>query len=261
MLGKLLKYDFKWINKVMYVHFIILFILSIVVKFVESVEQTILLVIIDKIVSAMFIGCIVSIIITCVMRIWSKFIASVYKDESYLTHTLPVTKNQIFNAKILSSILSLALSMLVIFVCIAFVYINKDSIVVIKSMYQSLVDVYGGIFAIFFIFGIILLVFLEIVYFMMAGIFGIVIGYRSNNYKTIKSIVIGILSYGMLSTISFVILFFISQFVDVEIISNGFPSLNTMKVLGLTFIIVYLAYNLIYYFVSKSILKNGVNVE
>ena len=78
MLGKLLKYDFKWISKFMSVHFVVLFILSIAVRIVESMEQTLLLVIIDKIVSAMFFGCIASIIITCVMRIWSRFITNIY---------------------------------------------------------------------------------------------------------------------------------------------------------------------------------------
>ena len=261
MLGKLVKYDFKWINKVMYVYFVVLFITSIAVKVVESMEQTFILLIVDKIVSAMFIGCVVSIIITCVMRVWSRFIKSIYKDESYLTHTLPVTKSEIFNSKIISSTLSLLLSTLVILVCLAIVYINKDTIYVIKSMYQSLIDVYGVVFAVCFIIGLILLIFLEMVYFMMAGIFGIVVGYHSNNHKTIKSIVIGLMSYGILSIISFLILELMSKFVDLETIVDGFPSMNTMKILGLSFIIVYLVYILVYYFVSKTILKKGVNVE
>ena len=261
MLGKLLKYDFKWISKFMSVHFVVLFILSIAVRIVESMEQTLLLVIIDKIVSAMFFGCIASIIITCVMRIWSRFITNIYKDESYLTHTLPVTKNQIFNAKILASILSLFLSVLVIFACIVLVIINKDTVETIKTMYQSLVDIYGGLFSVCFIIGMILLVLLEIVYFMMAGIFGIVVGYNSNSHKVIKSIVVGIGSYSILSAISFAILVAMSKSIDFEIVSDGFPSLSALKIVGLTFIIIYLIYNLIYYFVSKKILSRGVNIE
>lgn len=261
MLGKLLKHDFKWINRVMPVDFLILFILSIVVKIVESMEQTFLLVIIDKIVSAMFIGGVVSIIITCVMRIWSRFTTNVYKDESYLTHTLPVTKNQIFDAKILASIFSIVLSALVILLCVAIVFINQDTIEMIKVMWQSLIDVYGGLFAVCFIIGIVLLVFLELVFFMMAGIFGIVIGYRSNSFKAIKSIAIGIGSYGVLSTISFIILGFMSNFADFEVFANGFPSMNTLQILGLTFIFVYLIYDLLYYFIAKAMLNKGVNVE
>ena len=258
MLGKLFKYDFKWINKVLCVHFIVLVLLSIGVKIVESMEQTLILVIIDKILSSMFIGCIVSIVITCVMRIWSRFITNVYKDESYLTHTLPITKNQIFNAKVLSGIVSLTISGLVILACVAFVFLNENSIEDIKLMYQSLVDVYSGAFAVCFVIGMGLLILLEVIYFMMAGLFGIVIGYRFNNYKTI---IVGIASYGALSTVSFIVLGIMSKIADFTIVSNGFPALSTIRTIGITFIFVYLVYCLIYYFSSKIIFNKGVNVE
>ena len=261
MLMKLMKYDFKWINKVMYIYFIVLPIISIAVKIVESLEQNLLLLIIDKIVSAMFISCVVSILITCIMRIWSRFINNIYKDESYLTHTLPVTKNQIFNAKIIAALLSLLLSSIVIIACIAFVYINPETIDSLKFMYQSLVDVYGFVFAICFILGIALLIYLELLYFMLAGIFGIVLGYKSNNYKTLKSIVVGITSYIVLNSISFIILEFMSKFVDFTIVADGFPSTNSLKVIGLSFIIIYLIYNLLYYFTSKYLFNKGVNIE
>ena len=261
MLGKLLKHDFKWINKIMYIYFIVLFIITIPLKIVESIKQDLLLVIIDKILSIMFIVCIVSIIITCIMRIWSRFIKNVYKDESYLTHTLPITKNQIFNSKIIAAILSLLLSIIVIVICFSIVYFNNLTIENLKAMYQSLVDTYNSGFAIAFIIGLILIVLLEIFYFMMTGIFAIVLGYRSNNNKTIKSIIIGIISYGILSIISLIILGIMSRFADFKIVSEGFPSLNTVRIMGLTGIIVYLAYNLMYYFLAKHLLNKGVNVD
>lgn len=261
MINKLIKYDFKWINKVMYIYFIILFIVSVAVKIVESMEQTFLILIIDKIVSGTFIALVISIVITCVMRIWHRFINNVYKDESYLTHTLPITKNQIFDAKIIASILSLLLSALVIIICIALVYLNKDTIYMIKNMFQSLVDVYNEVFAICFVIGLVLLILLEVIFLMMTGIFGIVIGHCFNNNKIIKSIFIGIGCYGLLSLISFIILVISGEFVSLEKVSNGFPSLHALKTLGLTFIIVYLVYNLVYYFSAKKIFNKGVNIE
>ena len=48
MLGKLFKYDFKWINKIMIVYYIIAIVLAILTRFVESIEQNLLIVIIDK---------------------------------------------------------------------------------------------------------------------------------------------------------------------------------------------------------------------
>ncbi len=261
MLSKLFKYDFKWINKAMYVYFIVLVIITIATKIVESIDQTLLLVIVDKILSAMFIGCSISILITVIMRTWHRFINSVYKDESYLTHTLPVTKNQIFNSKILAGISSLLISTLVIFICFAFIYLNETTIDSIKIMYQSLVDVYNNTFAIGFIIGLILIVALEIIYFMMSGILGIVIGHSSNNNKIIKSIIIGIGSYFLLSIISLTIIYIISEIIDYDIIGNGFPTMNYIGIIGTVALVIYIVYNLAYYFVAKKVFNKGVNVE
>lgn len=261
MLGKLIKYDFNWINKILYVYYIILFIIAIVLKIVESFDQTLFLLIVDKIVSGMYIACAISIIITSVMRVWSRFISNVYKDESYLTHTLPVTKNQIFNSKIISSILSLGLSLLVIIVCSLIVYLNSTTIDMIKMMYQSLMDVYGSLNAVLFITGFVLIVILEVIYFMLAGVFGIVVGYRSNNNKLLKSIIIGIASYMFFSTISLVVVGSLSKFANFDIVAEGFPTLSTLRVMMISSVVVYIFWDLLYYFVSKHLLNKGVNVE
>jgi len=261
MLGKLLKYDLKWINKVMYIYFSILFLITIAVKIIESFEQTFLMLIVDKIISGMFIACSISIVINWILRSWARFIQNIYKDESYLTHTLPVTKNEIFNSKIIASILSLFLSIVVIVICVAIVYLNKTSIEIIKNMYQSLIDVYGSLFAALFIVGMVLIILLEIIYFLMSGIFGITIGYRTNNYKTIKSIIIGIVAYGLLSTVSLIIMMIVSKFANFEIVTSGFPSLSTLKIMGTTGILVYLVFDLAYYFISKRLFNKGVNID
>ncbi|MBO4245432.1 MAG: hypothetical protein J5892_01675 [Bacilli bacterium] len=261
MLGKLLKYDFKWINKIMYVYFILLALISIAVKIVESLDQTIFLVIVDKALSSMFIGCAASTIVTCLIRIWVRFINNIYKDESYLTHTLPVTKNQIFNAKIIASILSILMSGVVVAICFAFIYLNSSTIDALKIRYQSLVDIYNSVFAIFFIIGLVLLVVFESIYIMISGILGIVIGHRFNNGKIIASIGIGIGCYSLLSTMSLVIIGIISNVIDYDIIGNGFPTMNYVTAVGLSSILIYLVYDIVYYFIAKKLLNKGVNVD
>ena len=264
MLSKLFKYDFRWINKIMPVYYIILVLISITTKIIEYLlnkDPSLLLVIVDKVLVGMFIGCSVSIMITCTMRVWHRFVNNLYKDESYLTHTLPVTSNQLFNSKVLAGIVSLLISALVIVVCIAFVYVSKDSIEQIKIMWNSLVDVYNNVFAVLFIIGMILLIALEIIYILMAGILGITIGHRFNNYKILKSIIVGIGSYSLLSVMSLVIVSIISKIIDYDIIGNGFPTMNYMKVMGIAGLLIYLVYDLAYYLVSKKVLRMGVNVE
>ena len=59
--------------------------------------------IIINIIGQISVGCmfsmIFSILINTMMRSWVRFRDSLYKDESYLTHTLPVTKNELYNSK------------------------------------------------------------------------------------------------------------------------------------------------------------------
>lgn len=261
MLGKLFKYDFKWMSKVTYIYVLILIVISIALKIVESVDQTFLLVILDKILVSMFISCIVSILLTSSIRIWARYINNFYKDESYLTHTLPVTKNELFNSKVLAGICSLLLSVLVIAACFAFVYLNKTSIESLKAMWDSLVAAYNSVFAVLFVIGIILLIILEIIYIMMAGILGITIGHRSNNYKMIKSLAVGLISYGLLSAMSFGVIAIVSKIIDYDIIGNGFPSMNYLIGVGGAGIAVYLIYNIVYYLIAKKVFNKGVNVE
>ena len=261
MLGKLIKYDLKWINKAIYVYSVVLLLVAIAVKIVESIDQTLFLVIVDKILSGTFIATAISMSITCIMRIWSRFITNIYKDESYLTHTLPITKSQIFNSKVIAGLLSILMTTLVIIACVAIVALNENTIDSLKIMYDSLVQTYNGTYAVLFIIGIVLLIALEIIFFMISGIFGIVVGHSFNNYKMLISIIVGILSYCLLSTVSLIIMGILSEVADFEIVNNAFPSLRTLKIMGFTSIGIYLLFNLSYYFIAKKILNRGVNVD
>ena len=261
MLSKLFKYDFKWMTKVTYIYVLILIVISIALKIVESLDQTFLLVILDKILVSMFISCIVSILLTTSLRIWVRFINNFYKDESYLTHTLPVTKNELFNSKVLAGICSLLLSALVIVACFAFVYLNKTNIDSLKMMWDSLVAAYNSVFAVLFVIGLVLLIILEIIYIMMSGILGITIGHRSNNFKIVKSIAVGLISYGLLSAMSLGVIAIVSKLINYDIIGNGFPSMNYLIGVGSAGLLVYLIYNIVYYLIAKKVFNKGVNVD
>ena len=126
MLAKLLKYDFKWINKVMIIYYTIAITLAILTRFVETLEQTTIVTIIDKILVGTLISCFFSIGITAIIRIWVRFRSEIYKDESYLTHTLPVKKSTIYNSKMIVAYTSVILSFLVILACFLIVTLNNS---------------------------------------------------------------------------------------------------------------------------------------
>ena len=124
MLGKLLKYDLKWCFKPLVVFYILAIIFSIITRIIESVDQTLILLIMDKICSGVVIAMLINILINCLMRNWVRFERNIYKDESYLTHTLPVSKNKIYLSKILTAIITLFISFIIIVICLAIVCLN-----------------------------------------------------------------------------------------------------------------------------------------
>ena len=104
MLIKVLKYDFKWVYSLIFVFNVLAIIFAILSRLCLFIDNSLMFQIIHKIFSATSISMTISGIINVVTRSWIRFSRSVYKDESYLTHTLPVSKDVIYFSKILTSI-------------------------------------------------------------------------------------------------------------------------------------------------------------
>lgn len=262
MLKKLLKYDLEWCYKPLLVFYILAIFFSIIVRIVESFEQSLIVLIIDKICCGVVIAMIVNILINCFMRNWARFVRNIYKDESYLTHTLPVSKNKIYLSKILTAIITLLTSFIVIIVCLAISCLNKDTWIILKqSLEQSAIYFDSSVFS--FIFVMIITIFFEFLFMMMCGILGIIIGHKSNNLKIVKSILIGFVIYMILSFMSLGALF-VAGLLNSDIMSlfnNIEVSSNVLKSMMLVGIFVYAVYNLGIYFMGNKLLNKGVNVD
>ena len=135
-----------------------------------------------------------SILINNLMRVWVRFIRNIYKDESYLTHTLPVAKKTIYLSKILSAIISMFTSTVIIVVCVTICYYSKENINWLKQMVEFMADAYDST-VISFMITIIGVVFLEVLSGLFAGYIGIIFGYKSNNMKIVKAIILGFMAY------------------------------------------------------------------
>ena len=262
MLKKLLKYDLKWCYKPLIVFYVLALFFAIITRVIESFEQSLILVIIDKICSGITIALIINILINCFMRNWARFIKNVYKDESYLTHTLPVTKSKIYLSKILTAIIILFTSFVVIIACIAIVVLNENSWSLLKtSLEDSAILLNCSISSL--IITLVIIVFLEFLLLIMSGIVGIIIGQKSNNSKIVKSIIIGFGIYMIFSIMSLVILYVVgllnsdimSIFNDIEVKASVIRSIMMM------WVFVYTIYICIVYFVGNKLLNKGVNVD
>ena len=99
MLGRLMKYDLKWEFKPLIVFYILALFFSILARGLSNIENSLIFNIITQICYGSAITMMINIIINSLMRCWVRFLRNIYKDEAYLTHTLPVNKKDIFFIK------------------------------------------------------------------------------------------------------------------------------------------------------------------
>ena len=185
MLKKLLKYDLKWCFKSLIVFYILALLFSLIVRIIESFELNLMLLIIDKVCCGIVIGLLVAILVNCFIINWMRFIRNIYKDESYLTHTLPVSKNKIFLAKVLTASITLFVSLIVILVSLAISTLSKESWLLLKdSLEQSALFFNSSVFSLITV--LVMTIFFEFLFMILCGILGIIIGHKANSLKILR---------------------------------------------------------------------------
>ena len=260
MLKKLIKYDLIWVNKSMSTFFIIALIISTLTRISSNFTSSFVGNIIYLILKGLTIGILVSLMINCIIRIWVRFRLNLYKDESYLTHTLPVKKQTLYNSKIISSIISLLISSLVILICIVVAFFDQSMIDRIKDIFNQ-----SGSSIVFI--SVIITMLLELFYATLCGIIGLVIGHKSNNGKMPKSIIVGILLYFAIQFISFIVIIAVGlanenmRGLFNNQMANDLNFETAVKTLEITMNLVYTVFIIGLYFVGEKLFKKGVNVD
>lgn len=263
MLGKLLKYDLKWIYKVVVFFYALSFIFAILSRIFRLIDNSILFSVIGDICTGVMISMLISSLINGMMRSWARFVNNIYKDESYLTHTLPVNKSDIYLSKVLSAIICAFVTVVVAVICIFICYYSKENLEFLKQTLELAANTYDTtVIAIILVLSFVL--FLEIVFIILIGYVGIILGHQTNKNKMVMSIIIAISLYMVTSFISLALIFVVGFFNgDIMNIINTtqIPSIDVIKMLMLFAVIMYLLYNIIYYIIGRCQLKKGVNVD
>ena len=162
MLIKLLKYDLKYMIKNMCVFYILSIFFAITTRLLSLPEQTIMIVILSKISSGCMIAMIANIVINVMMRSWVRFRDSLYKDEAYLTHTLPVTKNDLYNSKFIQTLIFFFIGFVISLLSLFVAYYTPGIWQVIKE-YIKTITIGFNMSTAFFITIAIVLIFLELI--------------------------------------------------------------------------------------------------
>ena len=207
MLKKLLKYDLRWLLKIIVIFHGLGLFFACIGRLIDLLPESLFFTIISGIFKGTAISMVVSSIINTIIRSWVRFTNNLYKDESYLTHTLPIKKETHFLSKVLSSIIVIGISVVVCIISVVIMYLNKNTIELIKQSLNILSQNLNGSIVLLILL-VLLVLFLEVVFIVLCGLFGIVYGNSFNQKKLLKSFVFGFMIY-MICTITTLIILLI----------------------------------------------------
>ena len=263
MLGKILKYDLKWVYKLVVIFYALALVFSVIGRVFGEIENSLVCDIVSKICFGTAISMAISSLINSLMRLWTRFVRNVYKDESYLTHTLPVEKKDIYLSKVISGIVCIFTTMIVAVISLFICYYSEANIEVIKNLLELAASTYNTT-VLKLLLLIIIVIFLEVVYILLFGYVGIILGHKSNTGKMAKSIVIGFVLYLAFQTLTLGLIAVYGLFnSDVMNLLNTTDIINIEAIKSVMYagIGVYVIYSIILYYLGKIQLNKGVNVE
>ncbi len=263
MLGKVLKYDLKWVYKVVGVFYILAFIFSIIGRGLNEIENSALFSLIAKIAFGFAISMMVSSLINCLMRLWARFIKNMYKDESYLTHTIPVPRKTIYVSKVLAALITIFTTTIVALVCLYICYYSEANMEILKTLLELAASTYNTT-VVKLLLLITVVIYLEVMFMVLIGYTGIILGYKSNQNKMVKTLVYSFILYMVTQVVTLVVIYIFGLFnpsVMNIINTTDIVNIDAIKNVMYVGIATYVAYIIFYYLLGKKQLEKGVNVD
>lgn len=261
MLSKLLKNDLKKNMRWMWILFVGLIAVACINRGCKELAQNLVFFkILAIFFDSVFYSLLVNVILQPFLRSFLNFTKSIFGDESYLTHTLPVTKNQIITSKFLTAIIEITLGFLCVVSALLIVFASPTLFPTISLLLSTIIVGEISLFWVLFLF--ILLIIVEFLMFISIIFFSIILAYKSKEKKVLKSFLITAL-------LSFVSITILSIFMIIVLLINGIDLSSTSLVLTyntfisiiLTGIIVYISLTTLYFFFAKKELNKGVDVD
>ncbi len=260
---KLLKYDLKYMVQNMSVFYILSIFFAVLVRLLNMLEQTVIINILQSIFSGCAIAMCANILINTMMRSWIRFRDSIYKDESYLTHTLPVTKSDIYNSKFLQTLIFFIIGFVIVLLSLFIAYYTKDRWMLIKGLINNMTT--GLEFkTMTFVISFMVIVFLEVFNAIQCGFVGIVLGNKCNNGKIGFSVLFGFIAYLISQSVVLFLVFVVGLFNSsiMNLFTNNVlldaTSFKLLLFLSIAFYVIAISCMSI---ICKNELNRGVNVE
>ena len=177
--------------------------------------------------------------------------------------TVTFCSPNIFLSKVLSAGITVFTTAIVIIVCLFICYYSKENLQVLKSMLEVTASTYDTT-----IVNLLLLMafvfFLEVMFMILIGYVGIILGHKSNRNKMVKTILIGFALYMLTQFVTLGVVFIFGLFnqnVMNLVNTTDIVNMETIKLVMTGGIGLYAVYIAFYYWLGKKAFQKGVNVE
>lgn len=263
MLNKLLKYDLKYMIGNMGVFYILSIIFAVLTRIFFSLDGGVIIEVIGQICVGVMFSMVASIMINTIMRSFVRFRDSIYKDEAYLTHTLPITKAEIYESRFIETLIFSVIGFVIILISLLIAYYTKDRWIMLRDMIIGLASGLN-INTTMFVILVVVVLFLEIINAIQSGFLGMIFGYNRNNSKLGFSVLYGFVIY-IISQCAIIFQLFITGLFNNKVMdlfrSNIVIETSTLKLLLVLAIIFYAFVILFMNVISVITFNKGVNVE
>ena len=261
MLSKLLKNDLKKNMRWMWILFVSTIGVAIITRGTKELGENIgFFKLVYVFFEGVFYGLAANLIIQPFLRNFLNFYRSFYSDEAYLTHTLPVTKNQLINSKYLTAAIELLAGFATLIVSILVIYAGPGFIKSIELLISMLIT--GKCSVLLVVVLIVILVIVEFLMFISIIDFSIVIAFRQKERRILKAFLISI-ACEFAALIALAVVMFVVLLVNNVNITSSTLILTSSVFYSviLTGIFVYLAVIVLFYFITKREFNKGVNID
>lgn len=261
MLGKLLKKDLSRNMRWLWILFVATLGVALVGRICKELGTNIVLFkILGIIFDSVFYALLVNVILQPFLRNFLNFTTSLYKDESYLTHTLPVTKTQIINSKFLTAIIEIVLGFVVLVASLLIMFFTPtmfDTLTLILSFVIIGEFSIGWLVTLF-----IALIVVEFLMFIAIIFFSIILAYRAKEKRVLKTFLLTTAFAFAAITVLFVIMIIVLSVNGVALTSATLSLSSTALVSVLcASVLVYTTLTVVFYILAQKAFRKGVNVD
>lgn len=260
MLAKLLKYDFKYIYKTFGVYYLVIILCVLLYLATGIPDSSGIIEFIHLFIAGAGFGLSIGMVFNAITRSWMRFQKNFYQEESYLTHTLPVTKSQLLLSKAIASFVTFSISLALLILCIL---VTQPGLTAqfgeidagLKLAGSSLLEMAIAFVAV---------VVLQQAFIIQCGYAGIVIGHRQNEYRALWSGLVGVGIYVAVIILVIGILLLWGMFnPDVHdlIFTSNIWNPATLRIVAIAVGILYLGAIVATYFITQKVFERGVDVE